>query len=195
MALPLAFYAEPRFDAESSSFAQLKEAKKLAPDSPGASLALALDYYRVEAFATRSDRDAACGPTAHEDIMYFSVERDELVSKGCRLIDVSCGYGLDHPTFERILTPIFDVVLQRLVGDMIAVPKRRNGVVASAIMSIARTGYKVDVVRKGDWFKFDVDALCLFEQSDPDQMDRTVEFLDGRLRLQLSPSLVNAPCN
>jgi hypothetical protein len=72
MTLPDFFYTEPRCRTSSPDFGKLKRATEVTPDTPGARLWLALCYYRVEAYATKKDRDAACGPTAYEDVQYFS---------------------------------------------------------------------------------------------------------------------------
>jgi hypothetical protein len=76
--LPSFFYAAPQFRVSDAELAKLKAGGERFPDSPGSYLAVALDYYRVEAFATPQDRDAACGSTAHEDVRYVPAKHGNL---------------------------------------------------------------------------------------------------------------------
>lgn len=195
MTLPNAFYAEPRFRKSSPDFAKLRAATELTLETPGITLALALDYYRVELFATEEDRDLACGPTAHKDVKYFPTTRGALIHAGISLDDISCGHNVDHPRFGEILTPIFDAAAKRLIKDLVHSSADRDGIVASTMIPIARARYTISVTSAGDWMNFGVDALSAFEQSNDDVMDRTVEFLEGRLALQISPAMINAKGN
>lgn len=195
MTLPKAFYAEPRFRKSSPDFARLRAATELTLETPGIALALALDYYRVEVFATEEDRDLACGPTAHEDVKYFATTRMALVDAGIALKDISCGYNVDHPRFGEILTPVFDAAVKRLIKDLLQSCTGRNEIVASTMIPIARARYTISVTSAGDWLNFGVSAYSAFEQSHDDVMDRTVKYLEGRVALQLSPSMINAKGN
>ena len=53
MSLPNAFFAQPCFREASPDFEKLKAATKLSLKTSGIRLALAIDYYRVEAFLTK----------------------------------------------------------------------------------------------------------------------------------------------
>lgn len=195
MTLPKAFYAEPRFRKSSPDIAKLKAATELTLETPGIALVLALDYYRVEMFATVEDRDLACGPTAHEDVKYFPTTREALNHAGISLHDISCGHAVDHPQFGEVLTPIFDAAAKRLIKDLVQSGAGRDGIVASTMIPIARARYTISVTSAGDWLNFDVEALSAFEQPEEDVMDRTVKYLEGRLALQISPALRDAKGN
>jgi hypothetical protein len=183
MMLPHFHYAEPKFRASSPDFAKLKEAPEWTLDTPG--IGLALDYYCVEAFATEKDRDAACGPTAHDDVRYVPASR---LSHGDIILDeVACGYAVDHPRFDEIVTPIFDAALKRLIGHLMEAPKDQTGIVASIVIPIARTRYTISAEREGDWIKFPVKGLAVFEKVDQGLMDRTVDWLHNRRMLKGTP--------
>ena len=187
MMLPQFHYAEPKFRASSPDFAKLKAASDWTLDTPGIGLALALDYYCVEAFASEKDRNAACGPTAHDDVRYVPASRRDLSREDITLDDVACGYSVDHPRFDEIVTPIFDAALKRLIGDLMETPKDQTGIVASIVIPIARTRYTISAERVGEWIKFPVKGLTVFEKVDQDLMDRTVDWLHNRLMLKGSP--------
>lgn len=191
MSLPEAFYAEPKFRRSSPDFEKLKGVTDLTLDTPGIGLALAFDYYRVETYAHRLDRDNACGPTAHPDVRYFPVTREVLMLRRASLDDIACGCPVDHPDFDVVLGPLFDRMLERLVDDA---AKAGKGT-ASATLTIARARYTVSTTWKGDWLNFDVDAFSAFEQVGADVMDRTVRHLNDRLGLRLSPRPVGAGLN
>jgi len=186
MTLPNLFYAEPQFRASSPALAQLKQAKHWTLQTPGITFALATDYYRVEAFATERDRDAACGPTAHEDVRYVSADRRDLDRENIRIADIACGYPVDHPRFDEIVTPIFEAALKRLIRDLMEAPKGQPGIVASTLIPIARTRYKISAEQVGEWINFPVDGLTVFEKADQDLVSRTVEWLENRLKLTAS---------
>jgi hypothetical protein len=187
MTLPHFFYTEPQFRASSPDFAKLKAAPEWTIDTPGIGLALALDYYRVEAFATEKDRDAACGPTAHEDVRYVPVGRRDLGHDDTGLDNIACGYAVDQPRFDEIVTPIFDTALKQLIGDLMEAPKEQTGIVASIVIPIARVRYTILAERVGDWIKFPVKGLAVFERVDQDLIDRTADWLHNRLILKASP--------
>jgi hypothetical protein len=192
MSLPEGFYAEPRFRRSSPDLEKLKGVANLTLDTPGIGLALAIDYYRVEVFAHRLDRDKACGPTAHPDVHYFPITREALILRRASLDDIACGCPVDHPDFDTVLNPHFDQTLVRLLEDA---AKARKGTVASTTLTIARARYTISAKRKSDWLNFAVDAFSAFEQVGADVMDRTVRHLNDRLALQLSPRRVGAKMN
>ena len=164
----------------------------MTQETPGARLGMVLDYYRPELYATKHERDLACGPTAHKDVRYFPLSRSSAASM---LDRVSCGYTIDHPRFEKIFNPIFDETLRRLIGDTIRAPTRNTGEIATQILTIARVRYTISAVAKGEWLSFDVKGFSLFEQVERDLVERTIEFINGRLILYLSPSLKDARHN
>jgi hypothetical protein len=183
MSLPEGFYAEPRFRKSSPDFAKLRSASTLTLDTPGIGLALALDYYKVEVFARRVDRDRACGPTAHPDVQYFPIKRKALLEGGISSEEISCGYAFDHPKFATVLDPMFGRVTRRLLAD--ATGKKKNAITA-AIMTIARARYTISATWKGDWLNFSVDAYSAFDEADGIVMERTTSQLHDRLALNLS---------
>lgn len=195
MTLPTAFYAEPRFHASSPGFERLKAATELAPDTPEASFALAIDYYQTEAFSTKAERDEACGPTGHADIRYFPISRSALLRAGDTIDTIACGHGIDHPRFEQIFTPLFYGRAPPPNEEVFRAGSKSKGVIATTAVSIARVRYTISVIGAGDWLNFDVSALSRFEDAEQAIMDRTTEYLDHRLRLELSPSLIRARPN
>jgi hypothetical protein len=78
---------------------------------------------------------------------------------------------------------------------MIRTPHPKNGPVAATVMSIARARYTITVVAAEDWFNFSVGGLCLFEQIDPELLERTGRYLEEQLILRLSPPLLGAKPN
>lgn len=195
MSLPDFFYAEPQFRASSPDFAKLKAASDWTLDTPGISLALALDYYRVEAFASEKDRDAAYGQTAHKDVRYVPASRKTLGRDGITLDAIACGHGVGHPCFDEIVTPIFDAALKQLIGYLIEAPKDRTGLVASIVIQIARTRYTISSERAGDWIKFPVKGLAMFEKNEQGLMDKTIDWLNNRLILKGSPQMIGVEVN
>lgn len=195
MILPNFFYTQPRFRAASAEAAKLKGLTDWTLDTPGAHFALALDYYRVEAFATRNDRDAACGLTAHDDVRYVAATSDDLYREKIMIDDIACGHDVDHPRFDEVVSPLFSAALKRLIGDVINRPRNETGKIASTEIYIARTRYSIAAEADGDWIKFPVTALAVFERRDGDVMDRTIDWLHNRMMLTASPSLFKAPAN
>lgn len=193
MTLPKAFYAEPKFRAASPDFAKLKAATDLTLETPGIVLALAMDYYRAELFASEKDRDLACGPTSNADVRYFPTTRAALIRAGTSLDEISCGHPVDHPNFGDALGPIFEAAAKRLIKDLVQAPAGQSGIVTSTMISIARVRYTISVTSSGDWRHFSVHALSAFEHQEKELVDRTIEYLQGRLALQISPTL--AKCN
>lgn len=195
MILPDFFYTQPQFRAAAPDAAKLKDVTEWTLNTPGVGLALALDYYRFEAFATAGDRDAACGPTAHEDVRYVSANEDDLRYEGVTVDDIACGYTVDHLRFEEVVSPLFDAAFKRLFRDVIDRPKNAKGKIASTEIFIARTRYSIVAEASDDWIKFPVTAMTVFERSNQDVMGRTVEWLENRLMLTASPSLFEAKAN
>lgn len=195
MTLPNFFYTEPRCRTSSPDFGKLKGATEVTLDTPGARLWLALCYYRVEAYATRKDRDTACGPTAYEDVQYFSASGKTLSGCNITLDDIACGHSVDDPHFDTIFTPIFDAAVKRLIRDAVTAPKGHAGTIASTTISIARVQYEILADQAGDWIKFSVEGRAVFEEVDDDLMERTAAYMEKRLMLQMSPSLISAKCN
>jgi hypothetical protein len=191
MNLPSAFYAEPRFRASSLDIPKLKKATKISRNTPGASLALAFDYCRTEAFATKSERDRACGPTAHDEVRYFPISRSALIRAGNTLDTIACDHGLDHPGFGQIFAPIFTAALHRQLEEVMRATDKMNGVIATTVLSIARVRYTIYVIRGNDWLNFYISGLSVFEEIEQGVMDRTIKYLEERLILELSPSLKN----
>lgn len=154
MTLPNFFYTEPRCRTSSPDFGKLKGATEVTLDTPGARLWLALCYYRVEAYATRKDRDTACGPTAYEDVQYFSASGKTLSGCNITLDEIACGHSVDDPHFDTIFTPIFDAAVKRLIRDAVTAPQRPRGDDSfdddfnrqSAIRDFSRPGRRLDKV-------------------------------------------------
>jgi hypothetical protein len=197
MTLPHFVYAEPQLRTSSLDAVapKLKAATKRTLDTPGIDLVLALDYYRVEAFATARDRDAACGLTAHRDVRYVPAERRTLNRGGLALDDIACGYTVDHPRFEEIAVPLVDNALKRLVEALMNAAENHTGVIASATVSIARVEYTISAERTGDWIKFPIGARALFETTNSGIIDKTIDWLHHHVMLKASPSLVDARPN
>jgi hypothetical protein len=170
MPIPPFFFAQPQFRSSASD----------------QTIALALDYYRFEMFATAEDRDARCGPTAHPDVRYVRATMQDIVQSDIGLDDIGCGVNFDHPHFEQIMAPLFDATMEQLFRDM---PKRlQPGTLASTEMLIARTRYSIAAECDGEWVFFPVDAMTAFEDADPGLTDRTLQWLHDRLVLTTSPS-------
>ena len=158
-------------------------------------MALAIDYYQTEAFSTKVERDEACGPTGHADIRYFPINRSALLRAGDTIDTIACGHDIDHPRFEQIFAPLFTAALRRQAEDVSQAGSKSKGVIATTAVSIARVRYTISVIGTGDWLNFDVSSLSGFEDAEPAIMDRTMEYLDHRLRLELSPTLIRARPN
>jgi hypothetical protein len=191
---PVRFFAQPRFRASSPDFAKLQNMPaKFTLKTPGARLAVALTYYSVEVFATQADRDAACGPTAHPDVTYFSIIEAEI---GAVEVDnIACGHALSHPHFEQVFAPLFEAAVCRLIDEVVQTPTHKIGPIADTTISIARARYTLQVIATRNWVHFDVHGLSLFERIDRDLMERTCGYLKRGLALHLSPLLLNAKAN
>ena len=154
MTLPDFYYAEPQFRSSPPELRQPLANADGKPDTPDISLALAHDYYRIEAFATRKDRDAACGPAAHPDVRYVAARRRDIARGQVALDDIACGYTVDHPQFDKVVSVIFDAALKRFFARLLQAPKDQIGILASVVITIARTRYTLsaDCARRMDQF-------------------------------------------
>lgn len=180
-----AYFAQPLFDQNSPDFEHLRSLPdKFTLNTPGARLALALNYYTVEAYAREADRDAACGMTAHPDIMY--VPTDEVSAEETDMI--GCGYPIGHPDFERVLDPIFSRLVERLIGKMMAAGRNAKGPIAMEALSVARTRYTIEAIANRDSIRFEVDGLAVFEKRERATINATCAFLEERLHLHLLPT-------
>jgi hypothetical protein len=188
------FYAQPTFRAASPDFAKAKGVTEWTLDTPGISFRLALDYYRCEAFATETDRDARCGATAHEDVRYRPATIRDLERDDVSLDELACGYDIDHPGFESVVSPLFDAAVRRLIGAVVDDPDK-TGEIASTEIIIARTRYSIKAESIGGWIKFPISAMVVFEKGDHNVMDRTIVWLGNRLELMASPRLFGASPN
>jgi len=190
------FYVQPHIRQASLQKFQRAKAKgaELTPATQG--MLVALDYYQPERFATKSARDLACGPTAHPDVRYFPVGRAELIASGTKMDEVSCGHSIDDPHFERIVSPMLDQAAKHLMEQIFDSFDQQTGIIAETVLTIARARYSLSVNSSpGGWLNFDVQYLCVFEQIEPEVMDRTSKFLGERLRLCLSAPPPNAKLN
>jgi hypothetical protein len=179
------YFAQPLFDQNSPDFEHLRSLPdKFTLNTPGARLALALNYYTVEAYAREADRDAACGMTAHPDIMY--VPTDEVSAEETDMI--GCGYPIGHPDFERVLDPIFSRLVERLIGKMMAAGRNAKGPIAMEALSVARTRYTIEAIANRDSIRFEVDGLAVFEKRERATINATCAFLEERLHLHLLPT-------
>lgn len=179
------YLAQPLFRKKSPDFEHLASLPaKFTLDTPGASLALALNYYTIEAYASKMDRDAACGMTAHPDIKYVPIDRNHVEEAG----EIGCGYAIDHPDIEKVLNPIFSRAVERLIGNMIAARRNAKGPIAMEALSIGRTRYTIEAIADRDSIRFEVDGLAVFEKRSRTTIDATCAFLEERLHLHLSPT-------
>ena len=192
---PNLFYTQPVFRAASPDFEKLKGRADWTLETPGIGLALAFDYYRFEAFATKDERDARCGPTAHQDVRYVPTTTKDLKYNNVSLDSVACGHDIDHPRFDEVVSPLFDAALRRLIQNVVDAPKKTKGRIASAEILIARTRYSMSAEAVDEFIKFPVSAMTVFEKGNQDVMDRTIAWLENRLVLTASPSLFEAAPN
>lgn len=192
---PNFFYTQPMFRAESPDLAKAKGQTQWTLETPGIGLVLAWDYYRFEAYATEHDRDAWCGPTAHRDVRYAPATTKDFRLNDVTIDSIACGHDVDHRDFERVVSPFFDAAMRRLVGELVADPDRTGKVLASTEIIIARARYSIMAESVGEWIKFPISALTVFEEGDRDVMDRTVSWLENRLELTASPQLFDAKPN
>ncbi|MCW2858267.1 MAG: hypothetical protein JWR52_3882 [Marmoricola sp.] len=192
---PNIFYTQPTFRADSPDIAKAKGQTDWTLETPGIRLRLAIDYYRFEAFANERDRNARCGPTAHEDVRYAPAKMKDLRHNGISLDDIACGYDIDHPDFERVVSPLFDAAMRRLIGEVVNDPDTTGEELASTEVIIARARYSIVAKSVGEWIKFPISAMAVFEKGDRDVIDRTIAWLENRLELTASPLLFGAPPN
>lgn len=146
---PNLFYTQPIFPADSPDFDKLKGQTEWTLQTPGIRLGLALDYYRFEAFATKRERDAYCGPTAYQDVRYAPATTKDLRSNDITIDRIACGHDIDHPMFEAVVSPLFDAAFRRLIGATIEAPKATDGVIAESEIIIARVRYSIKAESAG----------------------------------------------
>jgi hypothetical protein len=192
---PGLFYTQPTFRADSPDFANAKGQTEWTLDTPGVRLRLALDFYRFEAFATEHDRDARCGATAHEDVRYAPATIGDLRHNDVSLDEIACGHDIDHPDFESVVSPLFDAAMRRLVQELMENRGKPEEELASTDIIIARARYSIKATSVGEWIKFPISAMAVFEKGDHDVMDRTIAWLENRLELSASPLLFDATPN
>jgi hypothetical protein len=188
---PNLFYTQPTFRAASPDLAKLRGQTEWTPQTPGIGLRLALDYYRFEAFATKHERDARCGPTAHQDVRYAPATTKDLKSNDITIDRIACGHDIDHPMFDVVVSPLFDAAFRRLIGEVVDSPKDTEGMIAESEIIIARTRYSIKAKSADGWIKLPVSAMAVFEKANRDVMDRTIAWLENRIELTASPSLLD----
>lgn len=192
---PKLFYTQPTFKADSPDLAKLSGQKDWTLQTPGIGLALALDYYRFEAFATKHERDSRCGPTAHQDVRYAPATSKDLRSNEITIDRIACGHDIDHPMFDAVVSPLFDAAFRRLIGEVVNGPKGIDGMITESEIIIARTRYSIKAMSVGGWIKFPISAMTVLEKGNQDVMDRTIVWLENRLELTASPSLFDPKAN
>jgi hypothetical protein len=186
---PNLFYTQPTFRADSPDLGKLGGQTEWTLQTPGIGLRLALDYYRFEAFATKRERDARCGPTAHQDVRYAPATTKDLRSNDITVDMIACGHDIDHPMFDAVVSPLFDAAFGRLIREVVDSPKDTEGMIAESEIIIARARYSIKAQSAGGWIKFPVSAMAVFEKANSDVMDRTIAWLENRIELTASPSL------
>lgn len=180
------YYAQPQFREDIPNLHHLYALSPgFAQDAPGASLAMAVDHYVIEAYAQKADRDAACGMTAHPDITYVPIAP----SRARNADEIGCGYAFNHPEFERVFDPIFSRSVKRLIADMVSAGRKAERRVATEILSIARTRYKMDVIAGRNNISFGISWHAPFEETDLTTIEKTCAFLEDRLHLHFLPML------
>jgi hypothetical protein len=192
---PDLFYTQPTFRADSPDFAAAQGQTEWTLETPGINLRLALDYYRFEAFATKHERDARCGPTAHQDVRYAPATTKDLRSNDITIDRIACGHDIGHPMFDAVVSPLFDAAFRRLIGEVVGSPKDTEGMIAESEIIIARARYSIKTESAGGWIKFPVSAMAVFEMANRDVMDRTIAWLGNRIELTASPSLFDPKPN
>lgn len=192
---PDLFYTQPTFRADSPDLAKLRGRTDLTLQTPGIGLALAADYYRFEAFASKQERDARCGPTAHQDVRYAPASIVDLRRNDVTIDMVACGRDIDHPMFDKVVSPLFDAAFRRLIGEVVYSPKDSEGFIAEGEIFIARARYSLKAESAGGWIKCPVTAMAVFEKANRDVMDRTIAWLENRIELTASPSLFDSRPN
>lgn len=180
------YFAKPLFDETSPDYKHLPNLTAgYTIDSPGGSLAGALQYYRIEAYARKTDRDTACGMTAHPDIAYEPIANptaEELERAGC-------GYAIGHPSFEKVIDPIVRQLIKRLTVKMMNVSPNAEGSIAVEDLSIARTLYIIEAISHRRRVSFEIDGIAVFEKEDRTTIGATRAFLKERLHRHRLPTL------
>jgi len=180
------YFAKPLFRETSPDYKHLPNLPaQYTIDTPGGSLAGAIQYYRIEAYARKTDRDAACGMTAHPDIAFVpiaTVSAEEFE-------EIGCGYAIDHPSFEKVIDPIFCRLVERLRVKMMNVSPNAEGSIAIEDLSIARTLYIIEAIAHRHHVRFEIDGIAVFEKEDRTTIEATCAFLKERLHLHRLPTL------
>lgn len=180
------YFAKPRFDIDSPNYEHLQNLSAgYTIDTPGGSLAGALQYYRVEAYAREADRDAACGMTAYPDIEYVpvaSVSTEEFETVGC-------GYAIGHAYFEKVLDPIIRRLVERLSVKIMDISPNAEGSIAVEDLSIARTLYIIEAISRRRHVTLEIDGIAVFEKEDRRTINATRTFLRRRIHLHRLPTL------
>ncbi len=177
------YFAQPMFRAASPDFKHLPDLPaQFTLDTPGGSLTVASQYYCIEAYAQKMDRDAACGMTAHPDVKYVPIaaalaEESE---------EIGCGYAIDHPFFEKVLDPILCRSVERLKTKIMNLSRNAEGPIETVL--IARTLYMVKTIADRNHVRLEINGVAIFEKEDPTTIDATCAFLKERLHLHFLPT-------
>lgn len=183
------FFAEPRFRASSPDLKHISDiGEDFSLEMPGVSLAAAAEYYCIEAYATKADRDRACGLAGSPDVKYVSIQAKEIPHR--EMSRIACGYALDHPRFEDVFVPIFGITLRTLANEISRHRADANYAPAETAIAVGRVHYTITALPDAKKFKFKVDGLCLFEKRHQSILDRTAKFLEDRLVLETSQLLI-----
>ncbi|KAB2760779.1 hypothetical protein E0H22_24880 [Rhodopseudomonas boonkerdii] len=178
------YYAEPELRESQELRDLFRLPVGFTPDTPGARLAMAVDHYTTEAYTRRSDRDAACGVTAHPDITYAAVAASSVKKTD----EIGCGYAIHHPDFEKVLDPIFSRAVKRLIANMAAADQKAEDPIATEVLSIARTCYKIETIGERDIIRFRLAWNAFEEKPDRTTIEQTCAFLEDRLHLAFLPT-------
>ncbi len=102
---------------------------------------------------------------------------------------IGCGYAIDHPSFQKVLDPIFCRLVERLNVKITNAGPKTEGSVAIEHLSIARTLYIVEAISHRRRVRFEIDGIAVFEREHRTTIDVTCAFLRERLHLHLMPTL------
>lgn len=171
-------FAEPLFRASSPDIKHLPNlGNNSTLASPGAHLAAAFQYYWIEAYANRTDRNAACGLAAHHDVNYVAVKPTDIPKQERERI--ACGYPIGHPLFDNVFDLIFASAVRNLVET---ISSSGTPIMAQTELSIARAYYTITpILERSGLVKFQINGLSLFEKTNQRSLDRAAKFLEERL--------------